>query len=195
MNPSEQLLEQVQQEANQLSSRAGEQVTRAVRVANARLKADNQKFLDNAKKMTKEEMSDYCDDTDCLLFSNDGEGFLDLDGGDGENALLAMEEEEETNQDLALEEKDKGNHMMKRAKELKNPNYYRSALIHYNNAADHAESAWKQTPTSTDPEILRQAVLDYEELRKLYSTILSNRAAVQLELKNFGGFVSYSLPS
>jgi hypothetical protein len=189
IDPSEQLLQQIQKESNQLSSRADEQVSREVRVANARLKADNKKFLENAKRRTAEETSSYCDDMDCLLFSNDGEGFLEIEGADGEDAILAMDDEEETEADLALEQKNLGNHMMKRAKELKNPNYYRSALIHYNNAAEHAAVAWNEVPASANPEVLRQAVLAHEDLGKLYSVILSNRAAVQIELKNYGSLI------
>lgn len=74
--------------------------------------------------------------------------------------------------DLATQAKEDGNRSYKRGVQVKNKGYVQEALKHYTEGCLHCLKA-KETA-------------DTPEIRELHATLLSNRAACNLSLKNYG---------
>lgn len=91
------------------------------------------------------------------------------------DAMQALIEEGETTQTLALHWKKKGNQMFSDGK-TKNKMYFKNAIQYYDDALAHGLDAMKNPPEELDDTI---------DTVQLVSTILSNRAAVHLEIKNY----------
>jgi hypothetical protein len=90
------------------------------------------------------------------------------------DAIQALIEEGETAESLAAHWKNKGNELFKKAKT--NDTFYKNALRYYSDALAYAIKALEL------PEAEKDAAYD---MPTMASQILSNRAAVQLELKNY----------
>jgi tetratricopeptide (TPR) repeat protein len=168
--PTDELLKQIQAQTDALPSRMN--LKEGVVNVSDKMQEDNIKALLEAKKWTEEEQHEYANDADCMLFSADGGGILDMGEGDDGSAIWAMDDEDEDDDyEAALREKDLGNKFVKLGKEaeVKAKNYYRTALVHYSNGVDFAEKA-----------------AETDELMTLYAIILSNRAHVQIILGNLG---------
>ena len=135
-------------------------------------KFDFEHFMGNAKTWTDDEREQYCDDLGELPLFADGEE----EGAEGGtfDAMQALIDEGESDHTLAQHWKDKGNEMMLKVKSLKNKGYYHSAREYYTTAVDYCEKA------------IAPPMQPHQSTRELYSTILSNRAQVNLEFKNYG---------
>jgi len=92
-------------------------------------------------------------------------------------ALAYLKYEGETPEDLADGCKHSGNKNFKVAVARKRKMYYREALKHYSEGCLHALKS--QEKTDRPPEVVQQ-------MNELFSTLLSNRAACNLALKNYG---------
>jgi tetratricopeptide (TPR) repeat protein len=163
------LLKQIQKETDALPSKIDFEGG-VVNIAE-KMQAKNKEYFDGVKLWSEEEQHEYANDTDCLLFSADGGGILDMTD-EGTGAIWAMDDDDEDEDyESALREKDLGNKFVKLGKEaeVKAKNYYRTALVHYSNGVDFAEKA-----------------AETEELLNLYSVLLSNRAHAQIQLGNLG---------
>lgn len=91
-------------------------------------------------------------------------------------AIQALIEEGETAESLALHWKNKGNEMFSDAKKY-NKSYYEHAMKYYSDALVYAHKALDQPP---------EEWAEGYNMKELTSQIYSNRAAVHLELRNYG---------
>ena len=107
------------------------------------------------------------------LFAETGE---DMDPRLAE-ALAALKYDGETPEELADKCKDMGNKNFKTAISRKRQMYYREAVKHYSEGCLHALKA------AEAPDRPAEAV---KALDELFSTLLSNRSACNLALKNYG---------
>lgn len=99
-----------------------------------------------------------------------------VEGDEMVEAIQALIEEGETAESLALHWKNQGNDMFADAKRA-HRGYFQNAMQYYTDALSYAYKAL------TLPEEERDLSYDMKELT---SQILSNRAAVHLELRNYG---------
>lgn len=137
-----------------------------------------EKFLGNAKRWTSEDRQKYIDGLDDVALLKSQEE-LDAQGGDmTTEAMKALMEEGEDERSLALYFKGKGNESYAKGRKVrkqeKRKGYYRHALESYNKAYSYVLEAVRP-PNKVS-----------KKLAKLHSTILSNRALVHSELKNYG---------
>ncbi|OQS05226.1 hypothetical protein THRCLA_20685 [Thraustotheca clavata] len=134
--------------------------------------------IDESKVWSAEERQAYIDQIPEMSLFEDHI----LDGDVMVDAMMALVEEGETAETLALKYKNKGNKMFSDGK--KNKNYYGYAIKEYTDAFTYGLKALAEP---TDPDVL--AKMDLDEpivMDKLMATILSNRAAAHLSLKNYG---------
>ena len=88
-------------------------------------------------------------------------------------ALAALKyEDDESPAELAVKAKENGNKNFKRAAQIKKKLYFKEALKHYTEGCLHTMKA--------------RELEDTPDLRDLHATLLCNRAACNLPLKNFG---------
>ncbi|UIZ25623.1 hypothetical protein KXD40_006177 [Peronospora effusa] len=98
-----------------------------------------------------------------------------IEGDEMVEAIKVLIEDGETAESLALHWKNQGNDMFKDAKKA-HRGYFQSAIKYYNDALVYAYKALALPDEERD--------LSYD-MKQLTSQILCNRAAVQLELKNY----------
>ncbi|CAK4209492.1 unnamed protein product [Aphanomyces euteiches] len=99
------------------------------------------------------------------------------------DAMVALVEEGETAETLALSFKNKGNKHYSDARKF-NKNYYTYAIEEYTKAVGYGQKALADP---TDPELLQKYNLDEPiVLSQLMAAIFNNRAACHLALKNYG---------
>lgn len=128
--------------------------------------------IDESKVWSPEERQKYADALPEMSLFEDHivEGDVMVD------AMKALIEEGETCQTLAVHWKSKGNEMFSDAKKY-NKRYFNDALKFYDDALRYGI----QSLTAPEEDLIEDI-----EPAILVSTILSNRAAVHLELKNYG---------
>ncbi|TMW69416.1 hypothetical protein Poli38472_001572 [Pythium oligandrum] len=127
--------------------------------------------IDESKRWAPEERQKYIDELPEMTLFDDHivEGDVMVD------AIQALIEEGETAESLALHWKNKGNELFQSAK--KHKPYYQNALQYYSDALAYALKALAL------PDEEKDTSFDMDELT---SQIYGNRAAVHLELKNYG---------
>ncbi|KDO28749.1 hypothetical protein SPRG_19963 [Saprolegnia parasitica CBS 223.65] len=136
--------------------------------------------IDESKVWSPEERQAYLDQIPEMSLFEDHI----LEGDVMVDAMMALVEEGETAETLALKFKNKGNKMFADAKKSKNHLYYEYAIKEYSDALAYGLKALA-APTPAD----ELAAMDLDEpirMPALMTTILSNRAAAHLALKNYG---------
>ncbi|OQR84459.1 hypothetical protein ACHHYP_13362 [Achlya hypogyna] len=135
--------------------------------------------IDESKVWSPEERQAYLDQIPEMSLFEDHI----LEGDVMVDAMMALVEEGETAETLALKFKNKGNKMFADGKKF-NKNYYSYALKEYSDALAYGLKALA-SPTPAE-ELAKMDIDEPIVMTTLMATILTNRAAAHLALKNYG---------